>query len=72
MNDGATAEFKTMYFVVGDRKSAVAGYAWRRGASGTSFYIKARYTPLSSVKISLHGPDPRPGLSLDPPMIMAA
>ena len=51
-----------MYFVVGSRKNNIFGYAWRIGSSGTSFYIKARYAPMSALKLSLHGPDPRPGL----------
>jgi hypothetical protein len=48
-----------MYVLVGDRNSGVLGYAWRVWASRTSFYLKARYTPLSDWKISLHGPDVR-------------
>jgi hypothetical protein len=61
--EGSTlAHPPVLYFLVGDRTSGIVGYTWRIGTSGTSFYLKLRYTPLSSVKISLHGPDPRPGL----------
>jgi hypothetical protein len=48
-----------MYFFVGDRTARIAGYAWRIGWNGTSFYIKPTWKPLSGLKISLHGPDPR-------------
>lgn len=49
-----------MYFVVYDRAKNISGYTWRIMAHRTSFYIMARYAPLSAVKFSLHGPDPRP------------
>ena len=49
-----------MYFVVHDRAKNISGYTWRIMTHGTSFYIMARYAPLSTVKISLHGADPRP------------
>jgi len=48
-----------MYFFVGDRQRQICGYTWRIGWSRTSFYIKARYRPLTSLKVSLHGPDER-------------
>jgi hypothetical protein len=53
----------TLYFVVYNRVNNVFGYTWRIGTSGTSFYIKARAPYIGAVKISLHGPDPRPHLS---------
>jgi hypothetical protein len=52
----------TLYFVVHSKINHIYGYTWRIGTSGTSFYIKAR-APYIAVKISLHGPDPRPHLS---------
>jgi len=48
-----------MYLFVGDRDRQICGYTWRIGWSRTSFYIKARYRPLTSLKVSLHGPDER-------------
>lgn len=62
MKDSATLPAQAIYFVVGNKKNNIFGYCWRIGWSGTSFYIKARYAPLAALKISLHGPDPRPGL----------
>jgi hypothetical protein len=48
-----------MYFVVSDWSRPICGYTWRIGWGRTSFYAKARYRPLTSLKISLHGPDKR-------------
>jgi hypothetical protein len=53
----------TLYFVVLNRANRIYGYTWRIGTTGTSFYLKARAKPLGAVKISLHGPDPRPDLA---------
>jgi hypothetical protein len=53
----------TLYFVVLNRDNQICSYTWRIGTTGTSFYLKARAKPLGAVKISLHGPDPREGLS---------
>lgn len=52
-----------LYFVVFDYTNRIYGYTWRAGTGGTSFYVKARAEPIGALKISLHGPDPRPGLS---------
>lgn len=52
-----------LYFVVFNRANKIYSYTWRIGTSGTSFYLKARAKPLGAVKISLHGPDPRPNLA---------
>ena len=60
--DGGDVSLSAMYFVIADRQRNMFSYAWRIGWSGTSFYVKARYAPLSAFKISLHGPDPRPGM----------
>lgn len=58
----AIKTLSAFYFVVFNRANGIYGYTWRVGTSGTSFYIKARAQPLGSMKISLHGPDPRPNL----------
>jgi hypothetical protein len=50
-----------IYFCVADRQRNVCGYAWRLWWGGTSFYAKARYTPLAGIKLSMHGQDSRPG-----------
>lgn len=50
------------YFVVGSRETGRWSHAWRVWAGNTSFYIKPRDPELGSVKISGHGPDPRPGM----------
>lgn len=50
------------YFVVGARETGRWSHAWRVWAAKTSFYIKPKGRELGSVKISCHGPDPRPGL----------
>jgi hypothetical protein len=44
---------------VADRSVGIAGYGWRIGWSGTSFYLKPMLKSLAGLKISLHGPDPR-------------
>ncbi len=49
-------------FLVGSRRGMVFSYTWRLGAGGTSFYVKPVLPALQQFKISLHGPDPRPGL----------
>jgi hypothetical protein len=57
----------TICICVGSRDTLVCGYEWRIIASGTSFYLRARYDPLAPLKVSLHGPDPRhstPGYKL--------
>ncbi|HWA67817.1 MAG TPA: hypothetical protein VG899_15755 [Mycobacteriales bacterium] len=52
-----------IYVLVGSRPRGPYSYVWRVWARGTSFYLKARYKPLTHWKVSLHGPDPRhPGL----------
>lgn len=51
-----------LYFVVANRERGIFGYTWRIGWSGTSFYIKARFSPLTALKVSLHGPHPRENL----------
>lgn len=52
-----------LYFVVYDPVNRIHGYTWRAGTGGTSFYIKCRAEPIGALKISLHGPDTRPGLA---------
>jgi hypothetical protein len=52
-----------IYFVSWDQTSGVSSYLWRIGSQSTSFYIKPYYKPLAALKISLHGPDPRPELT---------
>ncbi|MDQ2848077.1 MAG: hypothetical protein M3Y09_02070 [Actinomycetota bacterium] len=49
-------------FVVGNRATGMAGYTWRINTHGTSFYLRPTMRALTQLKISLHGPDPRPGL----------
>jgi len=49
-----------MYFIVADRDRRICSYTWRIGWSGTSFYLKPLHAPLSALKVSLHGPAPRP------------
>lgn len=52
-------------FVVADRDGDLVGttsFNWTIWAHGTSFYLKVRHPSMSELKISLHGPDPRPGL----------
>ncbi|OBH51292.1 hypothetical protein A5686_12330 [Mycobacterium sp. E2479] len=45
---------------IGKRSKKMFGYAsfieWHR----TSFYIKSQYLPLQTMKVSIHGTDPRP------------
>lgn len=53
--DGA----KAVTFFVHNKKNNIAGFAWRVGAGGTSFYLKPQYIAMSAMKISLHGPDER-------------
>lgn len=52
-------------FLVADREGDLVGttsFNWTIRAHGTSFYLKIRHQSMSELKISLHGPDPRPGL----------
>lgn len=51
------------YFLVGQARPARYGFVWRIWTGGTSFYIKPRWKALAHLKVSLHGPDPRPGLT---------
>lgn len=51
------------YFLVGQRDPARHGFVWRVWARGTSFYVKPRWSELGGFKVSVHGPDPRPGLT---------
>jgi hypothetical protein len=53
----------TLYFCVGDRQRHAYGYAWRLWWGRTSFYAKARHTPLAGLKISMHGRENRSGLA---------
>lgn len=48
-----------MYITVGRAGGPVRGFTWRLWASGTSFYLKARTNSLSTLKLSIHGDDPR-------------
>ncbi|MDH6679232.1 hypothetical protein M2284_003448 [Rhodococcus sp. LBL1] len=50
---------KAISFVTRNKRNGVMGYNWRIWSTGTSFYIAPRYTPISNMKISLHGPDER-------------
>src|SRR5690625_2039009 len=52
----------TAYVVCGSGRRQV-GFAYRVWSSGTSFYLKPLVRGCEGVKISLHGPDPRPGLT---------
>ncbi|WP_282945810.1 hypothetical protein [Cellulomonas endometrii] len=51
------------YFVGANEDRTVFGHAWRLWAHGTSFYVAARDPSIQALKFSLHGPDPRPGLT---------
>jgi hypothetical protein len=46
-------------FSVVNKETQVCGYTWLIEWSTTSFYIKSQFPPLQSMKISLHGPDPK-------------
>jgi hypothetical protein len=50
-------------FVAGARDGTRYSHVWRVWAHGTSFYIKPRTVALSSLKLSLHGPDAARGRS---------
>ena len=68
---------KALYFIVADKQRRICGYTWRIGWGNTSFYIKSTYKPMSALKISLHGPDPRhkrPGfkIAVDEPAVSGA
>jgi hypothetical protein len=54
---------RAFYFVVSDRQNEVYGFTWRAGIGNTSFYIKSRAPQIGLLKVSLHGPDPRPDIS---------
>jgi hypothetical protein len=41
-----------------DYETGVIGYTWLIESHRTSFYIKSMYTPLQTLKVSIHGPDP--------------
>ncbi|MGC3953424.1 MAG: hypothetical protein QM804_04080 [Propionicimonas sp.] len=56
------AELEGFYFLVGQRDPTYYGFVWRIWSRGTSFYVKARSRQIGDFKISIHGPDPRPGL----------
>jgi hypothetical protein len=56
-----------IYFCVADRQRNVYGYAWRLWWDRTSFYAKARSTPLAGIKLSMHGQDDRPCLTARKP-----
>lgn len=55
---------KVLSFVVTDRRddglAQYLSFNWRIWAHGTSFYMKVNHPSMSEMKISLHGPDPRP------------
>jgi hypothetical protein len=57
-----TAELRAAYFLVG-REGGPYGFVWRVGWAATSFYLKPHSPGLSLLKVSVHGPDPRPELS---------
>lgn len=46
-----------LYYGVYEPSSNTYGFAWRLGASGSSFYLKTRYSTGADLKISLHGPE---------------
>ncbi|MEG3615587.1 hypothetical protein [Isoptericola haloaureus] len=54
------------YVLVGTRDKPYTthpySHVWRFWASKTSFYIKPRNPELGKIKVSLHGPDDRPGI----------
>jgi hypothetical protein len=59
---------QVIVFLVRHPVTGVMSYCWRIGVGRTSFYMKPRYDPLSMLKISFHGPDPRhrqPGLKIE-------
>lgn len=58
-------ELRALSFVVTDRDGpeySRISFNWRIWAHGTSFYLAVRQREMSEMKISLHGPDPRPGM----------
>src|ERR1700722_13215896 len=59
----SSGELKSFYFLSGAQGTAASSYVWRLGSRSTSFYVKPQYNALAALKISLHGPDPRPGLT---------
>jgi hypothetical protein len=56
------AKDNAICFLVHSAENNVVSYCYRVWAAGTSFYIKLRDIE-TSVKISVHGPDPRPNLT---------
>ena len=46
-------------FAFVNKETQVCGYTWLIEWSTTSFYIKSQFPPLQSMKVSLHGPDPK-------------
>jgi hypothetical protein len=46
-------------FFVLNKETQIWGYSWLIEWSTTSFYIKSQFPPLQSMKVSLHGPDPK-------------
>jgi hypothetical protein len=46
-------------FVFVNKETLICGYTWLIEWSTTSFYIKSQFPPLQSMKVSLHGPDPK-------------
>src|SRR5699024_8907169 len=59
MGEDAPGE-SAFYFVVGSNQMRRWGHTWRVWSGNTSFYIKPRSPVPSQIKISGHGPDPRP------------
>jgi hypothetical protein len=55
------AKDNAICFLVHSAENNVVSYCYRVWAAGTSFYIKLRGIEIS-VKVSVHGPDPRPDL----------
>jgi len=49
-------------FLVGSRETGKWSYAWRFWSRSTSFYVQSLAPELRGIKVSVHGPDPRPGL----------
>ena len=46
-------------FSIVNKETQICGYTWLIEWSTTSFYIKSQFPPLQSMKVSLHGPDPK-------------
>ena len=59
----ASKQREIRYFCAGSQDQAFFGHVWRLWAHGTSFYLSARAPELADMKYSLHGPDPRPGMT---------